>query len=156
MAKVALLIGVSEYEPGLNPLPAAVKDIEALRRVLQDPEMGGFDQVKTLANPDRQAMESEIELLVDGRAKDDLVLLFFSGHGIKDDASTLYFASRNTRKNAKGDLIRSTAVAAIPNSECLFCTDRSVEICMCLAFPFQSTSPNLFSKMQTSSDLSSL
>jgi tetratricopeptide (TPR) repeat protein len=110
MAKVALLIGVSEYEPGLNPLPAAVKDIEALRRVLQDPEMGGFDQVKTLANPDRQAMESEIEMLFDGRAKDDLVLLFFSGHGIKDDASTLYFASRNTRKNAKGDLIRSTAV----------------------------------------------
>jgi formylglycine-generating enzyme required for sulfatase activity/uncharacterized caspase-like protein len=110
MAKVALLIGVSEYEPGLNALPAAVKDIEALRRVLQDPEMGGFDQVKTLANPDRQTMESEIEMLFDGRAKDDLVLLFFSGHGIKDDASTLYFASRNTRKSDKGDLIRSTAV----------------------------------------------
>ena len=110
MAKFALLIGISEYEPGLNALPAAVKDIEALRRVLQDPEMGGFDNVKTLANPDRQTMESEIETLFDGRAKDDLVLLFFSGHGIKDDSSTLYFASRNTRKNAKGDLIRSTAV----------------------------------------------
>jgi len=110
MAKVALLIGVSEYEPGLNPLPAAVKDIEAMRRVLQDPEMGGFDQVKTLANPDRQTMASEIELLFGGRAKDDLVLLFFSGHGIKDDASTLYFASRNTQKSDKGDLIRSTAL----------------------------------------------
>lgn len=110
MTKVALLIGVSEYEPGLNPLPAAVKDIEALRRVLQDPEIGGFDDVKALANPDRQTMESEIEMLFDGRTKDDLVLLFFSGHGIKDDAGTLYFASRNTRKNAKGDLSRSTAV----------------------------------------------
>lgn len=43
MAKVALLIGISEYEPGLNALPAAVKDIEALQQVLQDPEMGGFD-----------------------------------------------------------------------------------------------------------------
>jgi len=30
MAKVALLIGVSEYEPGLNPLPASVKDVQAL------------------------------------------------------------------------------------------------------------------------------
>jgi uncharacterized caspase-like protein len=110
MAKVALLIGVSEYEPGLNPLPAAVKDIEALRRVLQDPEMGGFDEVKTLANPESHAMQLEIETLFDGRTKDDLVLLFFSGHGIKDDAGRLYFASRITRKNTKGDLIRSTAV----------------------------------------------
>jgi len=25
---------------------------------------------------------------------------------------------------------------AIPNSECLSCTDRSVEICICLASPF--------------------
>ena len=56
MAKVALLIGVSEYEPGLNPLPAAVKDIERLRQVLQDPEMGGFDEVKTLANPEPHTM----------------------------------------------------------------------------------------------------
>lgn len=112
MAKVALLIGVSEYEPGLNPLPAAVKDIEVLRRVLQDPEMGGFDEVKTLANPDRQTMESEIEMFFVGCAKDDLALLFFSGHGIKDDANKLYFASRNTQKNPKGNLIRSTAVEA--------------------------------------------
>ncbi|MEH2213977.1 caspase family protein [Nostoc sp.] len=112
MAKVALLIGVSEYEPGLNPLPAAVKDIEALQRVLKDLEMGGFDDVKALPNPDRQTMESEIETLFSGRAKDDLVLLFFSGHGIKDDGGKLYFATPITRKNSKGELIRSTAVPA--------------------------------------------
>jgi len=110
MAKVALLVGVSEYEPGLNPLPAAVKDIEALQRVLQDPEMGGFDEVRTLANPEPHTMQLEIETLFDGRAKDDLVLLFFSGHGIKDDTGKLYFATRITRKNAKGDLVRATAV----------------------------------------------
>ncbi|BAY20451.1 hypothetical protein NIES2100_01930 [Calothrix sp. NIES-2100] len=112
MAKVALLIGVSEYEPGLNPLPAAVKDIEALQRVLKDSEMGGFDEVKALPNPDRQTMESEIENLFAGRDKEDLVLLFFSGHGIKDDGNKLYFATRITRKNLKGELIRSTAVPA--------------------------------------------
>jgi len=110
MAKVALLIGVSEYEPGLNNLPAAVKDIAAMQRVLQDPEMGGFDQVKLLANPDPQAMQYEIETLFSGRSKDDLVLLFFSGHGIKDDSGRLYFATQITRKNDKGDLIRATAV----------------------------------------------
>lgn len=112
MVKVALLIGVSEYEPGLNPLPASVKDIEALQRVLKDSEMGGFDEVKALPNPDRQTMESEIETLFSGRDKEDLVLLFFSGHGIKDDGNKLYFATRITRKNLKGELIRSTAVPA--------------------------------------------
>ena len=110
MAKIALLIGVSEYEPELSPLPAAVKDIAAMQRVLSDPEMGGFDTVRTLENPERQSMEYEIETLFSGAAKDDLVLLFFSGHGIKDDAGKLYFATRMTRKNEKGDLIRSTAV----------------------------------------------
>jgi hypothetical protein len=42
MGKLALLIGVSEYQPGLNPLPSAVKDVEAMRRVLTHPEIGNF------------------------------------------------------------------------------------------------------------------
>jgi hypothetical protein len=112
MAKVALLIGVSEYEVGLNPLPAAVKDVVALERVLRDSEMGDFDEVKILTNPEPQAMQYEVETLFSGRSKDDFVLLFFSGHGIKDDSNNLYFATRITKKSAKGDLIRSTAVPA--------------------------------------------
>ncbi|MEH2404637.1 caspase family protein [Nostoc sp.] len=59
MAKVALLIGISEYEPGLAPLPNAVKDVEAMRRVLVNPEMGDFAEadVTMLKNPQRQDME---------------------------------------------------------------------------------------------------
>ncbi|MDZ8080707.1 MAG: ABC transporter substrate-binding protein [Nostoc sp. DcaGUA01] len=112
MAKVALLIGVSEYEPGLTPLPAAIKDVEAMQRVLENPEIGGFDDVTPLINPRRQAMEEAIETLFAGRQKDDLVLLFFSGHGIKDEGGKLYFATRNTRKNEKGGLVQATAVSA--------------------------------------------
>jgi uncharacterized caspase-like protein/uncharacterized RDD family membrane protein YckC len=112
MAKFALLIGVSEYEPGLNPLPAAVKDVAALQKILQDSEIGNFDEVKTLINPDPQSMQYAIETLFTGHSKDDLELLFFSGHGIKDDSNNLHFATRITCKNPKGDLIRSTAVPA--------------------------------------------
>ncbi|QZZ19485.1 caspase family protein [Leptothermofonsia sichuanensis E412] len=110
MSKVALLIGVSEYEPGLNPLPNAISDVEAIQQVLKNAELGGFDQVKTLINPDKVVMEAEVENLFCDRAKDDLVLLFFSGHGVKDDSGKLYFATRNTRKSRKGELVRSTAV----------------------------------------------
>ncbi|MBH8566377.1 ABC transporter substrate-binding protein [Nostoc sp. CENA67] len=108
MAKVALLIGVSEYEPGLIPLPAAINDVEAMQEVLQHPEIGGFDEVTVLVNPQRQEMEEAVETLFGGRQKDDLVLLFFSGHGIKDEEGNLYFATHNTRKT----LLKSTTVRA--------------------------------------------
>ena len=108
MVKIALLIGVSEYEPGLNPLPAATKDVEVMGQVLENPEIGGFDEVKVLVNALRQEMEEAIEILFDNRQKDDLLLLFFSGHGIKDEEGNLYFATRNTRKN----LLQSTTVSA--------------------------------------------
>lgn len=111
MAKVALLIGVSEYEPGLNSLSAAVKDVEAMQRVLRHPEIGSFDQVIPLINPDRQAMEEAIYALFASRSKEDLLLLFFSGHGIKDDSGNLFLATTKTRKD-QGKLVQPTAVAA--------------------------------------------
>ncbi|MCC5602986.1 caspase, EACC1-associated type [Nostoc favosum] len=111
MAKVALLIGVGEYGNGLSPLPAAPKDVEAMRGVLENPEIGGFDQVTPLINPERQAMEEAIFTLFANRKKDDLLLLFFSGHGVKDDSGNLYLAAHNTRKEQEA-LVQPTAVAA--------------------------------------------
>ncbi|MEL7409039.1 MAG: caspase family protein, partial [Cyanobacteria bacterium J06558_2] len=112
MTKIALLIGVSQYQSDLNPLPKAVKDVEAMAHVLQIDALEGFEQVKTLADTDAQTMREEIEGIFSASQKDDLILLFFSGHGIKDDRGKLYFATNNTRKNDRGKLIRSTAVAA--------------------------------------------
>ena len=114
MAKVALLIGVSEYEPGLNSLPGAVMDVDAMQQVLQHPDVGEFapGDITVLKNPQRQTMEEAIETLFFNRQKDDLVLLYFSGHGIKDGIGRLYLATRQTRINTKGELVRTTAVAA--------------------------------------------
>ena len=87
MAKVALLIGVSEYETGLDGLPSAVNDVTAMQQVLANPEMGDFVDaaISVLQNPSRQAMEDAIYHLFANRQKDDLVLLYFSGHGVVDD-----------------------------------------------------------------------
>nr|VFK13870.1 MAG: Caspase domain-containing protein [Candidatus Kentron sp. LPFa] len=115
MEKHALLIGVSQYSASdLSPLPAAVADARALRRVLRHPKMGGFTDanVTLLENPDRQAMETAIEELFSGRNKDDLALLYFSGHGLKDDAGRLYLATGSTRKHPNGELVRASAVSA--------------------------------------------
>ncbi len=113
MTKVALLIGVSDYEPGLTSLPSAVRDVEAMRQVLAHPEMGGFAEadITVLPNPDRQTMENAIYTLFANRQKDDLVLFYFSGHGVVDDGGEFYFATRSTRKD-QGRLVPPTAVAA--------------------------------------------
>jgi GUN4-like/Caspase domain len=114
MAKVALLIGVGNYEhpDALKPLVSAPKDVAAMQRILLNTQMGEFSEVTPLIDPDPMQMQEAIETLYRDRAKDDLVLLFFSGHGIKDDSGKLYFSTRVTRKTPKGELVKSTAVPA--------------------------------------------
>jgi EAL domain-containing protein (putative c-di-GMP-specific phosphodiesterase class I) len=112
MTKTALLIGVSEYQTSLNELPSSLRDVAALKNVLQDPAIGDFHEVKALLNPDLQTMQSEIEILFTEASRDDLVLLYFSGHGIKDDTGKLYFATSGTRKSPKNQLIKATMVSA--------------------------------------------
>ncbi|MFM2060515.1 MAG: hypothetical protein RLZZ507_185 [Cyanobacteriota bacterium] len=114
MARIALLIGVSEYEPGLNRLAGAVKDVDAMRRVLQHPEMGGFaeSEIIVMQNPQRQDMENAIEKLFANRQKDDLLLLYFSGHGITDDSGRLYLTNSQTHKYDNGNLVITSATSA--------------------------------------------
>ena len=70
MGKFALLIGVSDYASGLNPLPKAVADVAKLGEILKKPEIGGFEKVDVLTNPDRQSMEVKIEEFLGDRSKD--------------------------------------------------------------------------------------
>ncbi|KST68224.1 caspase, EACC1-associated type [Mastigocoleus testarum] len=114
MAKFALLIGVSEYQKELKPLPAAVNDVEAMRRVLVNPEMGGFAEsdIEVLTNPQPQKIRDAIfQLFLANRQKNDLLLFYFSGHGIKDDRGKLYLSSCETHKEY-GRLVKPSAIAA--------------------------------------------
>lgn len=114
MAKIALLIGISKYQNNdLNPLPGATKDVESMQRILQHPEIGGFEQVKILLNSEPLEIQTEIQdAFSSSRKKDDLILLFFSGHGIKDERGNLYLATHITHKNQAGELVKATAVPA--------------------------------------------
>ena len=115
MGKFALLIGVSEYSEGEDPLsalPAALNDVRRLAEVLEDPNIGEFDQVRSLENPSGEQMRSEIEALFADRNADDLVLLYFSGHGITDQQGQFFFSTPKTHKTKKGFLVKSSAVPA--------------------------------------------
>lgn len=113
MNRAALLIGVSEYEdPGFKPLPSAIADIQAIRRVLLQSSEFSEDQVRVLANPSKHEVEESIYWLFVNRQKQDLLLLYFSGHGIKDQLGKLYFSLPSTRKDERGELMDYTAIPA--------------------------------------------
>jgi branched-chain amino acid transport system substrate-binding protein len=113
MAKIALLIGVSEYSEGLRPISSAILDVEAMRRVLEHPDMGAFEQVTVLPNPDKGSMEKAVEVLFADRQRDDLVLLYFTGHGLKDQKARFFLSTRDTGRDQKGNFsLATTALAA--------------------------------------------
>jgi len=96
---MALLIGVSEYGAGIPPLLSALNDVEAMERVLQNPNLGNFAQVERLLNPDSVAMRIAIQKLFKNAGKEDLLLFFFSGHGItNDDESSLFSNSQHSKR----------------------------------------------------------
>jgi Caspase domain len=104
----ALIIASSEYEDGdLRQLRAPATDAERLADVLQEPAIGGFE-VSTQLNQPSHVLNLAIEDFFADRGRDDLLLLYVSSHGVKDDDGRLYFAAANTRLRRLG----ATAVAA--------------------------------------------
>lgn len=94
--RYALLIATGEYaDPSLDRLRAPQQDVRRLAAVLTDPEIGNFT-VRTLWDAPEQEVRAAIEDLLTDRADNDLVLLYFSCHGIVDPYHRLYFAASDT------------------------------------------------------------
>ena len=106
--RLALIVATSAYEDdGLAQLVSPAHDASALAGVLADPAIGGFAVSSVLDAPAGQISQT-IEDFAAERDRDDLLLLYLSCHGLKDDQGRLYFAARDTRR----DRLRSTAVSA--------------------------------------------
>ena len=95
--KFALIIGNSRYDDAsLGRLKAPDIDVYELESVLKSPEVGRFDEVATLLDQDCASVRKAIARFYDQRQRDDLLLLYFSGHGVKDEQGHLYLALRDT------------------------------------------------------------
>ncbi|TDE20811.1 hypothetical protein E1289_31870, partial [Actinomadura sp. 6K520] len=106
--RVALLVAADRYEASdLGSLRSPVHDVNALATALSAPDIGGFEVQRVL---NRQAHEVNVAIddFFADRQPDDVLLLYVSCHGLKDDAGQLYFATTNTRINRLG----STGVAS--------------------------------------------
>lgn len=102
------MIANDQYEQeSLRDLRAPAADAEALGRVLGDPQIGDFS-VQVMRNAPTYIIQPQVEeIFLEGRP-DDVLLLHFSGHGLKNESGELFFAAHNTKPN----LLRATAVPA--------------------------------------------
>ena len=107
-ARNALIVASSDYaDPELRRLQTPATDARALEAVLRDPGIGGFE-VRTLLNRPNQEVALAVEEFFADRQPDDMLLVHFSCHGIKDEDGELYFAMANSMLHR----LASTAVAA--------------------------------------------
>ena len=75
--------------------------------MLAEPDTCGFE-VNALLDPTTSEATRAVEQTFYEAQPDDLILLFFAGHGINDSRGQLYFALRDTKLR----LLQSTALAA--------------------------------------------
>ena len=111
--RAALVVAAHDFEdPKFQRLRSPAQDVDALAGVLGDDAIGGFE-VRTVVNQPSAVVAQELERFFSGRKSDDLLLVYFSCHGVKDPAGRLYFVTSNTMF----DLLRSTGISATFVSE---------------------------------------
>jgi hypothetical protein len=97
--KIALLIGVTENKDYNFLHSAAANNMAAMQRVLQDPNLGAFERVESLINPNLETMQNAIQSVFAGCGINDLALLYFSGHCILNEEGHLYFTTSITTQD---------------------------------------------------------
>lgn len=107
--KFALVIGSSKYDdPKLAQLRTPEADTRELARVLRTKSIGNFDEVVSLLDQPEAKTRRAISAFLSDKKPDDLVLLYFSGHGVLDGRGNLFLASKDTEY----DSLNATAISS--------------------------------------------
>ncbi|MEV8446687.1 caspase, EACC1-associated type [Streptomyces parvus] len=94
----ALLVGVSTYDgDAYQDLPAVRADLHYMRAVLENTEIGMYNECAVAAEPTRAQMLHAVEAFLEARQPSETALLYFSGHGeYCEQDGQLYFLTRDT------------------------------------------------------------
>src|SRR5262245_60190970 len=120
--RYAVLIGSSRFdkEPRLNRLNCPENDVAGFNDLLAAKEFGGFDNIVILKNKHSHDALIEINRVFRDAQPDDLILIYYSGHGNIDKQGELYLATIDTQLK----LLESTSIpfdriyTFVKNSDC--------------------------------------
>ncbi|WP_370971100.1 tetratricopeptide repeat protein [Amycolatopsis sp. cg9] len=109
LSSAAVLIGIGGYSaPDLKPLPAVANNVRGLAEVLTAPPTGTFARDRCAVLSDPKTREEVAEKLLDAaRVADDLLLVYYSGHGVLGGPNQdLFFPL----ENSNGDDVEWTGI----------------------------------------------
>ena len=109
--RYAILIASGKYpkEPKLHELHCPEQDVIVLGELLAAPELGGFETPLVFTNQPSYEILPEINrLLFHVVNSDDLILIYFSGHGKRNRGNHLHLTTENTQLN----ILETTSIPA--------------------------------------------
>jgi formylglycine-generating enzyme required for sulfatase activity len=108
-SKFALVIANTEYQDAsFAKLTGPGKDAEEFAQVLRDAELAAFEDVQVLLNEGESKIRRSIARFFTDRKRDDLLLLYFSGHGIRNGQGQLFLAANDTESS----ILEATGIPA--------------------------------------------
>ncbi|MCP4104499.1 MAG: SUMF1/EgtB/PvdO family nonheme iron enzyme [Desulfobacteraceae bacterium] len=98
MARYAILIASSQFpeEQRLEALRFPGNDVKGLDEILSSEDYGHFDETFVFENKPDSEVRRRINRTLREAGKDDMVLIYYSGHGKLNDTGHLYLATTNT------------------------------------------------------------
>jgi len=112
--KRAILIGNSNFA-SLPALRCPGADVDAMKGVLTNEDICWFSPVYALIDAPHNEIFTRINEVLRDADKEDLVLIYYSGHGLLDNRGRLYLAANNTDPS----LLHATAVSVSAIRDCL-------------------------------------
>jgi hypothetical protein len=101
--RYAVLIASSQYpqDPSrLHSLRCPERDVDGLNEILASEEYGYFSNISVLKNVPHYSCTRKIHEVLKSARRDDLVLIYYSGHGKLDLQGSLYLATFDTEIEA--------------------------------------------------------
>jgi phage shock protein A len=110
-SRFAILIGSSTYaeKSGLSNLLGPKNDVHILGDLLANPSIGQFDSVMKFVDADSRTVGSAVEETFSSALRDDLLLLYYSGHGKLDVRGDLCLTTSDTKVSA----LRATSIPLV-------------------------------------------